>query len=491
MVDYDDDKLYGYNITTKLRDSGKDLSLTDDNGDPEGIWSEETTLWVADDGDDKLYGYNITTKLRDSNKDFELAVGNDSPRGICSDGITLWVADDGNDKIYGYKLSDKSRDLGKDFDLAVGNDAPRGIWSDESTLWVADAVNDKIYAYNLSDKSRDSEKDFDLAVFNDAPRGIWSDETTLWVADDGNDKIYAYSEGGDCLAPVFEEPSVRNQKYTQDEEIAPVVLPAVVDDVSSASEITYGFSVDNLPEGLVYTARRITGTPTSEEEETTLIYTATDAAGNTAMLTFTMTNAFAIRDGERRGCSGIFLDSGGDRDYGNRQDITMTLVPSVSGLKIQVSFTSFETENEYDSLYIYHGERAILSQQEGGYTGRVSPETITSTSAGGQLTFEFTSDAFIVESGWLATVSCVPEPEYIAPSFGDLGITNKVYTQGEKIFPVVLPAATDAGSTTDSSLTYQLSGLPSGLTFQESTRTLSGTPDKCEVCQRVQLHCYR
>ena len=112
----------------------------------------------------------------------------------------------------------------------------------------------------LLDKSRDLGKDLDLAVFNDAPRGIWSDGTTLWVADDGNDKIYAYSDG-DCLAPVFEELSVRNQEYTLGEVITPVELPAAVDDVSPAFEITYVFSVDNLPEGLVYTSETITGTP--------------------------------------------------------------------------------------------------------------------------------------------------------------------------------------------------------------------------------------
>ena len=377
VVDYDDDKLYGYNIATKLRDSGKDLSLMDDNGEPEGIWSDGETLWVADDGNDKIYGYKLSDKSRDSGKDFELAVGNDAPRGIWSDGETLWVADDGNDKIYGYKLLDKSRDLGKDFELAVGNDSPRGIWSDESTLWVADAGNDKIYAYKLSDKSRDLGKDVDLAADNDAPRGIWSDETTLWVADDGNDKIYAYSEG-DCLAPVFEEPSVRNQEYTLGEPITPVVLPAAVDDVSSSSEIIYVFNAENLPEGLVYTSGTITGTPTSEEEETTLTYTATDTAGNTAMLTFTMTNVFAMRDGERRGCSGFFLDPSGPDYYGNDEEVTMTLVPSVSGLKIQVAFTFFETEDFFDSLYIYHGESAILDQKEGGYTGRVFLGTITS-----------------------------------------------------------------------------------------------------------------
>ena len=410
-------------------------------------------------------------------KDFPTlsVAGNTGLGGIWSDGTTLWVADDGNDKIYGYKLSDNSRDLGKDFDLAVGNDSPRGIWSDESTLWVADAGSDKIYAYKLLDKSRDSDKDFDLTDGNDAPRGIWSDGTTLWVADDGNDSIYAYSEGGDCLAPVFEEPSVRNQEYTLGEVITPVVLPVAVDDVSSSSEIIYVFSAENLPEGLVYTSGTITGTPTSEEEET-LTYTATDTAGNTAMLTFTMTNLFAMRDGERRGCSGVFSDSGGSGDYGINEDVTMTLVPSVSGLKIQVAFTFFEIEDFFfDYLNIYHGERAILSQQEGIYTGADSPGTITSTSAGGQFTFKFKSDGRSVYPGWLATVSCVAE-DTTAPDFGDLGITNQVYTQGEKITRVVLPAATDAVSTTESSLTYQLSGLPFGLTFQESTHTLSGTP---------------
>ena len=87
-----------------------------------------------------------------------------------------------------------------------------------------------------------------------------------------------------------------------------------------------------------------------------------------------------------------------------------------------------------------------------------------------------------MKSGWLATVSCVAGSEdTIAPGFGDLGIANQVYTPGEEIAPVVLPAATDVVSTTEVSLTYQLSGLPSGLTFQESTRTLSGTPTSAQL----------
>ena len=67
-----------------------------------------------------------------------------------------------------------------------------------------------------------------------------------------------------------------------------------------------------------------------------------------------------------------------------------------------------------------------------------------------------------------------------APGFGVMVITNKVYRQDEEIAPVELPAATDAVSITEVSLTYQLSGLPTGLTFEESTRTLSGMPTNAQ-----------
>ena len=60
---------------------------------------------------------------------------NDNPAGIWSDGTTMWVADSTQtQKIYAYRLSTtKARDTGKDFntlDAASNNDNPAGIWSD-------------------------------------------------------------------------------------------------------------------------------------------------------------------------------------------------------------------------------------------------------------------------------------------------------------------------------------------------------------------------
>ena len=61
-------------------------------------------------------------------KDVEtlVAAGNNAPSGIWSDGTTMWLADWNDSRLYAYRMSDKRRDPTKDFvtlDVA-GNDAP-------------------------------------------------------------------------------------------------------------------------------------------------------------------------------------------------------------------------------------------------------------------------------------------------------------------------------------------------------------------------------
>ena len=177
------------------------------NDAPYGIWSDHTTMWVADSDDSKIYAYNLETKERDADKDFNTldAAGNDNPRGIWSDGATMWVADDPTlspGRIYAYNMGNRERNSGLDFAAtmeAADNRNPAGIWSDESTMWVADWADNKIYAYNMADKSREFTSDIndlDDDAQNLEPTGIWSDRRTMWVADDpllGSGKIYAYN----------------------------------------------------------------------------------------------------------------------------------------------------------------------------------------------------------------------------------------------------------------------------------------------------------
>ncbi len=196
-------KIYAYKMSDKTRDAGKDFNslITSGNANPATLWSNGTTIWVTDWYDDKLYAYNLATKQRDPSKDFNtlIVAGNTFPGGIWSDGTTMWVADSADGKIYAYKMADKSRDPSKDFDtlIVAGNSAPNRIWSDGTTMWVTNRDGDvKIYAYNLASKQRDPMKDFDTLVVagNEHPRGLWSDGTTMWVSDPWDDKIYAYRQ---------------------------------------------------------------------------------------------------------------------------------------------------------------------------------------------------------------------------------------------------------------------------------------------------------
>ena len=240
---------------TYVRDPAKDFNTlaAAGNDSPSGIWSDGTTMWVADRSDDKIYAYDMTTKARDPAKDFNTlaAAGNNSPSGIWSDGTTMWVAnwDWSDDKIYAYDMTTKARDPAKDFNtLAFRNTDPSriwsrhhhvggglglvvrqdlrvdikdfntlaaaGIWSDGTTMWVADGFDDKIYAYDMTTKAHDPARDFNTlaAAGNDSPSGIWSDGTTMWVADWWDAKIYAYnmpSNGGTPDADAPGAPALR------------------------------------------------------------------------------------------------------------------------------------------------------------------------------------------------------------------------------------------------------------------------------------------
>ena len=51
-------KIYAYSMASKARVLANDITLVAGNTDPQGLWSDGTTMWVADYGDDKLFAYN-------------------------------------------------------------------------------------------------------------------------------------------------------------------------------------------------------------------------------------------------------------------------------------------------------------------------------------------------------------------------------------------------------------------------------------------------
>src|SRR5688572_31096843 len=116
-------------------------------------------------------------------------------------------------------------------------------------------------------------------------------------------------------------------------------------------------------------------------------------------------------------CSGTFYDTGGNGSpYGNSQNIITTFC-SNNGTCLSISFTAFNIESGWDFLYIYDGP-TTASPLIGTYTGTGTPGTVVSST--GCLTFRFTSDGSIANSGWAASISCIPCPP---PSYNNPGGT--------------------------------------------------------------------
>ena len=185
---------------------------------PQGLWSDNTTLWVSARGasleaDEKLYAYVLSTGARDVDKDIQLAVPDlpdppnifgqrDGATGLWMTADTIWASAALIDDVLAYhRTADTTavppiavgdRKPGADFDaLPAGATTPVGLWSDGTDMYIADFAKGGIYVHNLSTQAH--VKTLRTADGNDNPVGLWSNGTTMWVGDSVDDKVYAYS----------------------------------------------------------------------------------------------------------------------------------------------------------------------------------------------------------------------------------------------------------------------------------------------------------
>ena len=198
-----DKRLYAYNRSDGSRDSRQGLRNAERRREQShlgGIWSDGTTMFVVDWDDDKVFAYGLSTRQRTAGSDLDLDALNDNAQGIWGNASTLWVAEDHDrpdNKLYAYNRSDGSRDYAKDFDTlnSAGNESAKGIWSDGSTMFVADSADKKLYGYHMGSKRRWARQDIDLVPENRNPKGVWGDDGKIWVANDGfgaTNKVFAY-----------------------------------------------------------------------------------------------------------------------------------------------------------------------------------------------------------------------------------------------------------------------------------------------------------
>ncbi len=127
-------------------------------------------------------------------------------------------------------------------------------------------------------------------------------------------------------------------------------------------------------------------------------------------------------------CGGNFVDpAGASANYANNTDSTVVICPSNPGELVTVTFTSFNTEANWDALFVYNGNstnapqiassngtgNSLLSNMPGGFWGTTIPGPFTSSSPDGCLTFRFISDSSVVQAGWTANVTCTQDADKI------------------------------------------------------------------------------
>jgi hypothetical protein len=193
-------------------------------------------------------------------------------------------------------------------------------------------------------------------------------------------------------------------------------------------------------------------------------------------------------------CGGTLVDfGGGSGSYWNGVGDIITLYPATATDKVRLTFTSFETENNYDGMMIYDGNSTaatlISSGQAAGsdattcpagaWRGSLSGSTlpkssgasdgvVTSTAADGSLTIVFKSDGGTVAAGWAATVSCYTP--CTNPTISSVTPTNPTTCSGTNGQIVVATSGTvtdyskDNGTnwTASSSNSYTFSSLAAG-----------------------------
>lgn len=119
-------------------------------------------------------------------------------------------------------------------------------------------------------------------------------------------------------------------------------------------------------------------------------------------------NELNMQDGSWTECDFILYDSGGfDGNYGNNENLTLTLCPPVDGGTVTLDFLNFSTQINLDILSVYDGD-SVNSPLIGAFSGVNTPGgVIIADNASGCLTLNFVSDGSGNTNGWAASVGCL------------------------------------------------------------------------------------
>lgn len=168
-------------------------------------------------------------------------------------------------------------------------------------------------------------------------------------------------------------------------------LVEVFDGTSSSAASLGKFTGSNIPQAITSTGGSMFVKFTSDFSDTYQGWTANYTSTQNSYCNSTTTSLTAT--------SGAFTDGSGVDKYANNSECTWLIQPTNANT-ITLSFSSFDTELNYDGVIVFDGTNSsapVLGQ----FTGTTLPTSVTSS--GGSMFVAFISDESFRSNGWNAS----------------------------------------------------------------------------------------
>ena len=264
--------------------------------------------------------------------------------------------------------------------------------------------------------------------------------------------------------PTFGGATISTVSATVDMAITPQLLPEATD-ADAGDTITYSLT-PALPTGVTFNTatRLLSGTPTAVMAAAAYTYTATDNHGASATLSFVI---------EVKAAPPVTPVPNNLPTFGGQ---TIAAISGTVGTMIAVTLPE-ATDADGDAITY-----SILQTLPTGLTFNAVTRYLSGTPSAAAASANYTYVASDGKGGTAALnfalevveAPVVTPPANNAPTFGTATISTVSATAGTAITPQILPMATDADG---DAITYTLlPAPPAGVTFDATTRLLSGTP---------------